>query len=295
MKILILTGGNSSERKISLLSAKNVAEALKENGHEIKIHDLKNGYGKIRQLAKDLDLLFPVLHGEEGEGGILHEYIAKIGKPIIGTNNYIGLKKAWYKISFKKFCDKNRILTSKWRIIENPGDIIKFGFPSVVKTSSGGSSREVFILKSKNDLIKQKRKIFKHKDLFVEKYIDGVEVTVAVLNNRALPVLEIVPPENGWFDYKNKYSGQTKEISNAPSLRKITKIKVQKIALDIHKYFNLGSYSRTDFIIDERGKPVVLEINTIPGLTSGSLVPNSVKAAGLTFNQMLEELVKTAQ
>ena len=295
MKILILTGGNSSERKISFLSAKNVARALKENGHIVKIYDLKNGYGIIKKLAKDFDIIFPVLHGEEGEGGFLHKFISKINIRVVGTNNYIGLKKAWYKIPFKKFCDNNKILTSPWKTIKKPEEIIKFGFPSVVKTSSGGSSREVFILKSEKDLLKYKKEIFKHKDLFVEQYIPGIEVTVAVLNNRTLPILEIVPPQKGWFDYKNKYSGETKEIPNAPSLTGESKKEVQKIALKIHKFFDLGSYSRTDFIVDKKGKPYVLEINTIPGMTEGSLVPKEVKAAGLTFNQMVEELVKSAQ
>ncbi len=295
MKILILTGGNSSERKISFMSAKNVAKALKENGHKVKVYDLKNGYGPIKKIAKDFDVIFPVLHGEEGEGGLLHKFISKINIRVVGTNNYIGLKKAWYKIPFKKFCDKNKILTSLWKPIKKPEDVIKFGFPCVVKTSSGGSSREVFILKSKKDLLKFKKEIFKHKDLFVEQYLTGIEVTAAVLNNRALPILEIVPPQKGWFDYKNKYSGETKEIPNAPSLTGESKKEVQKIALKIHRFFDLGSYSRTDFIVDKKGKPYVLEINTIPGMTEGSLVPKEAKAAGLTFNQMVEELIKSAR
>lgn len=295
MKILILTGGNSSERKISFMSAKNVARALKENGHKVKIYDLRKGYGPIINLAKDYDVLFPILHGEEGEGGILHKFLFKTGKPIVGTNNYKGIKKAWYKISFKRFCDKNKILTPAWKIFKKFDEVIKFGFPCVVKTSSGGSSREVFILKSNKDLVRYKNKIFKYKDLFAEKYIEGTEVTVAVLQNNTLPILEIVPPESGWFDYKNKYSGETEEIPNAPSLSIETKIKIQKIALNVHKHFNLGSYSRSDFIVDKAGKPYILEINVIPGLTKGSLVPKEAEAAGLTFNQFLERLINTAR
>lgn len=295
MKILILTGGNSSERKISFMSAKNVARTLKENGHKVKLYDLRKGYGPIVNLARDYDVLFPILHGEEGEGGILHKFLFKTGKPIVGTNNYKGIKKAWYKISFKRFCDKNKILTPAWKKFKKFDEIIKFGFPCVVKTSSGGSSREVFILKSNKDLAKYKNKIFKYKDLFAEKYIEGTEVTVAVLHNNTLPILEIIPPESGWFDYKNKYSGETAEIPNAPSLSIKTKIKIQKIALNVHKHFNLGSYSRSDFIVDQAGKPYILEINVIPGLTKGSLVPKEAEAAGLTFNQFLEKLINTAR
>ncbi len=277
------------------MSAKNVAQALKENGHKVKIYDLKKGYGPIVNLAKNYDVLFPILHGEEGEGGILHKFLFKTGKPIVGTNNYKGIKKAWYKISFKRFCDKNKILTPSWKTFKKFDEVIKFGFPCVVKTSNGGSSREVFILKSNKDLVRYKNEIFKHKDLFAEKYIKGTEVTVAVLQNNTLPILEIVPPENGWFDYKNKYSGETAEIPNAPSLSIKTKIKIQKIALNVHKHFNLGSYSRSDFIVDKAEKPYILEINIIPGLTKGSLVPKEAEAAGLTFAQFLEKLINTAR
>ncbi|MCL5435155.1 MAG: hypothetical protein M1405_02085 [Patescibacteria group bacterium] len=145
MKVLLLTGGNSSERKISLLSAMQVKKALIENGHKVKVYDLKNGYSPIKKLSKSFDVLFPVLYGEEGEGGVLHKFISKIEKPIVGTRNYKEMQKAWYKIPFKKFCDKNKIFTPDWKIVKSERDVLKFGFPSVLKTSSGGSSKEVVI------------------------------------------------------------------------------------------------------------------------------------------------------
>lgn len=289
MNILLLTGGNSSERKISLLSAAQVKKALIENGHKVKIYDLKNGYLPIKDLSKKYDVLFPVLHGEEGEGGKLHKYLSGLKKPIVGSKNYKGFQKAWYKISFKKYCDKNNLLTPKWKIVKTSKDVTSFGFPCVVKTSSGGSSREVYILKSKKELSGKAREIFSHKDLFVEDYIQGQEATAGVLNNKALAVIQIVPPENSWFNYKNKYSGQTKEIVDSPNLSPKTKIKIQKMALKIHRFFNLGSYSRTDFMIDENDKIYVLEINTIPGLTSESLLP---KETGIPFKKFIETLVK---
>ena len=97
MKVLVITGGDSSEREVSLTSAKNVQKALKENGHDVKQYDLRKGYEPIIKLAKSFEILFPVLHGEEGEGGQLHEFISKINKPIVGTRNHKGLTKAWYK------------------------------------------------------------------------------------------------------------------------------------------------------------------------------------------------------
>ena len=292
MKILIITGGDSSERKVSLTSANEVLKALLKKDYEAKFYDLKKGYQPLKNLSKKFDALFPVLHGEEGEGGKLHEFLSKLNRPIVGSKNYKGFRKAWYKIPFKKYCDKNNVLSSAWKVINTAEDVIKFGFPCVVKTSNGGSSREVLILKSKEDLNKNNKNIFKYKNLFVEKYIAGTEVTIGIFNNKALPILEIVAPKGKWFDYKNKYSGETKEILNTPSLNGKTKKEIQKIALKIHQHFNLGSYSRIDFMVNEKGIPYVLEVNTIPGLTSQSLLPKEVVATGITFEQFIDTLVK---
>lgn len=296
MKILILTGGNSSERTVSLNSAKNVKNALLKNGHKVKFYDLKNGYEGIKNLAEQYDILFPVLHGEEGEGGTLHKFISKINKPIVGGRNYKEFHRAWYKISFKKFCDDNKITTSPWRIVKNDKDVLSFGFPCVLKTSSGGSSKEVVILKSKNDLKKQNyKKIINLKNpVFVERYINGTEVTVGIVNGKAYPLLEIIPPKGSWFNYKNKYWNTSKEIPFAPSVDKKLQIKIQKIALKIYRSFDIGSYCRIDFIINNN-IPYVLELNTIPGMTPGSLLPKQAKAAGISFNQLMEILIKSAK
>lgn len=292
MKILILTGGSSSERTVSLNSAKNVKNALITNKHKVKLYDLKNGYENIKKLSKDFDILFPVLHGEEGEGGQLHKFLSKLNKPIVGSKNYKGFKNAWYKIPFKKYCDRNNILTPRWKLINKINDVIKFGFPCVAKTSSGGSSREVFIVKSVNDLRKQTKTIFKHKNLFAEEFITGQEATVGVLNNKALQIIEIITPSNSWFNYKNKYSGFTQEIVDSKNISPKLKKGMQRTALKIHRHFHLGSYSRTDFMISKNGKTYVLEINTIPGLTSESLLPKETK---MPFKKFIEILVNSAK
>lgn len=296
MKILVITGGNSSERKISLISAREVKKALIKNGHKVIIFDLKKGYISLKNLSRNFDVLFPVLHGEEGEGGILQQALSKLNKPVVGTKNYKGMKKAWYKIPFKKFCDKNKIKTAKWKIVSNEKDVLKFGLPSVLKTSSGGSSREVVILKSAADLKKNNfKKIMKlNLPTFVEEYKKGIEVTCGILNGGALPLLEIVPPKGSWFNYKNKYDNSTKEIPFAPSLSKDMQKNVQNLALKIFKSFDLGSYCRIDFIVADN-IPYVLELNTIPGMTPGSLLPKQAKAAGISFGQMLEILMKSAK
>ena len=296
MRILILTGGNSSERTVSLTSAKTVKKALQKNGHKVKLYDLTQGYQEIVNEAKDFDVLFPVLHGEEGEAGPLHKFLAKIKKPIAGTRNYKGLNAAWNKIPFKKYCDKNGIKTPNWTIVKNKEDVIKFGFPCVLKASNGGSSREVVILKTPKDMQNGefKRLIKSDMPLFVEEYLKGTEVTVGILDGKILPFLEIVPPKGSWFSYENKYTNSTREIPFAPSVTKAKQQEITKIFLKIQNHFNLGTYFRTDFIVSDE-IPYVLDVNTIPGLTPGSLFPKQALAAGMSFSQMLEKLITSAK
>lgn len=295
MKILIVTGGISSERSISLLSAKQVKKGLVEAGHKIRMYDLIKG-PVIKTLVKDIDVIFPVMHGRQGEDGSLYKSFIKLGKPYVGCtpkSSQIALD----KIIFNKICDQQKIKKPEWKVVKNIGDIKKFGFPCVLKAATGGSSREVVILQSEKDLKKALvKKIFSLKDRFlVEEFIQGTEVTVGIVFGKVLPVIEIVPPESGWFDYKNKYSGKSQEIIDAPSLDQQTKKVIQKIALQINKKLNLSPYSRTDMIVADK-TPYILEVNPPSGvgLTAESLLPKAAKAAGLTFSKLLDKMVRQA-
>lgn len=293
MKVLIVTGGNSSERKISLMSAKQVQKALKEKGYSVEVFDFKKGKDALRKKAQDFDILFPVMHGAYGEGGELHKFLNKLEKPIVGTHNHNGLREAWYKISFKQYCDRNRVPSAKWKRVKSKEDIVEFGFPCILKSESGGSSREVERIFEKKDLSKYsvKKLLKNYNDLFVESFIKGTEITVGILLGRALPAIEIVPPKDSWFDYRNKYWGKTEEIPFAPSVDLKLQKKIQKTCEKIHKDFSLGSYSRIDCIVDGSSY-YILEVNTIPGLTSSSLLPKAALAVGVSFPDLMERLVK---
>lgn len=295
MKILIITGGNSPERKISLISAKAVKDALEKVGHRVKLFDLKKSYPNLKKVLPKFDVIFPVLHGEEGEGGDLQKFLARSGKSFVG-GDWRGFKKGWYKIPFKKFCDKNKIPTAPWKIIHSTRNIITFGFPCLLKASDGGSSIEVFILNSDKDLKKSivKKLISSNRSLFVESFIGGVEVTVGILGDRALPVIEIIPPKEEWFSYKNKYSDKTRDIPFAPSIFQSLQEKIQSIALQIHRKLRLGHISRVDFIVSDN-IPYALEVNTIPGMTLKSLFPKAAKAAGINFPELTNNLVRMAK
>lgn len=292
MRILIISGGDDSERRISLMSAKQVKKALESTGNEVKIFDLRDGQAKLRSEAVNFDVLFPVLHGEQGESGQLQKFLKTLKTPFVGQDLNLEMSE-WYKIPFKKWCNQNQILTADWTEIKTKSDILKFGLPAVLKSSAGGSSREVAVIKSKADLYTYHvNKILKLNNLMVERYLEGVEITVGIFLGKPLPVVEIVPEAGQWFDYKNKYWGKTQEIVNAPSLTEKQRQEAQAIALRIHQKLGLGPFPRIDFIVS-KGEPYVLEFNTIPGVTNVSLLPKASQAEGVSFEQMCQKLVES--
>src|SRR5258708_5590176 len=281
MKILIISGGNSSERKISLISARAAKKALEEKGHLVKLFDFKKGFKELKKTLFKFDVIFPVMHGREGEDGMLYSFLHSLGVPFVGSHP-IGAEVAFDKILFKRFCDRNKFPTAEWKVIKNKADIVGFGFPCVFLAANGGSSREVALLNSVSDLEKDStQKILQLNDHFyVERLLKGVEITAGILHDQALPLVEIVPPNDGWFDYQNKYPGETREIPHAPSVGKKVQLQAQEIALMIHQKLKLGSFSRTDIIVSDN-TPFVLEVNTPGGvgLTPKSLFPKAAKAA----------------
>src|SRR5207249_4264981 len=126
-------------------------EALENFGHKVKLFDLKKGFGELKKIVKKFDVVFPVLHGEEGEGGNLQKFLSELKIHFVG-GDYKGFKQGWFKIPFKRWARQNNILSAEWRKVKTKKDILDFGFPAVLKSSSGGSSKEVVILKSDKDL-----------------------------------------------------------------------------------------------------------------------------------------------
>jgi D-alanine-D-alanine ligase len=346
MKVLIISGGNTSERKIALISARGVRLALAENNISSKIFDLKKGYSALKTEIYEYDVIFPVLHGSEGEDGTLYQFLRSIGIPYVGSEPE-GAKVAFDKILSKRYFEKEGIPTGRWKILDTTTvtaseyshlnlsfsreseskpchagakqseaiasqirdsigrdapsrmtnvyhQVIKFGFQCVLKAAEGGSSREVEILRSEKDLKHSRvQNLLKLNNVYIEELLVGTEITVGVLEGKALPPIEIVPPEGKWFDFKNKYSGETQEIVGAPSVDTKVQKQAQNIALKIHKQLNLGPYSRTDFII-VKNVPYVLEVNTPCGVgfTPQSLFPKAAQAIGLSFAALCVLLVE---
>lgn len=294
MKILVIGGGNYGEREVSLKSAAEVQRALRELGHEVSFADPAEGENKLRQAIAESELVFPILHGEGGEDGSIQEVIDSVGRPYLGS----GVEES--RLSFDKAAFKERlaeagILTPKSAVVDVEGfersELRRR--PFVLKPFDSGSSIDTFIIRDvDSDLSKLREVLKKRGRMLLEELIEGVEITVGVLGETALPVVEIVPPSGQEFDYENKYNGATQELVPPEHVDDATVERAQRLGEKVHQLAGARHLSRTDMMVDTDGKIYVLEINTLPGFTPQSLYPKAAAAAGLDWNQLNERLVE---
>ena len=340
MKILVLAGGNSTERDVSLVSGTGVYKALKRKGHDVVLADVYMGidlsddelenvfsldrdfsegirnigeispdikdfevirgrsedgfFGKnILKLCKMADIVFLALHGMNGEDGRIQATLDLLGIKYTGTD-YVSSAMAMDKGLTKAVFEAADIRTPKGFSVKKGGplrigDII---YPCVVKTSHGGSSVGVYFVNKEEELTDALNKAFSYEnDVVIEQFIKGREMTCAVLNGQALPIVEIIP-KSGRYDYKNKYQpGATQEICPADCSYKLTK-KVQKTAEEAYMALRLMVYARMDFIVDEDENVWCLEANTLPGMTPTSLIPQEAAAVGIDYDELCQRLVE---
>ena len=298
-KIAVLMGGPSSEREVSLKTGKFVSRALEELGYKVKPIKVSSN---IKFLSSNLKkfkphIVFNALHGTFGEDGSVQKILTNLN--LLYTHSgiqtsVIAMNKNKSKILFKKL----NIPTPKGIIVgkNNINKYLKkppFPFPLVIKPTSEGSSVGVKICKNLNKL--KKYKMFKSNKYLIEEFILGRELTVGIMNNKVLDIIELETKKE-FYDYKSKYTkGMTKYIIPA-NIPKNIEIKCKKYALKIHKYFKCKGITRTDFRYYEndsaKKKLYVLEINTQPGMTPLSLVPMMAKKAGISFNKLVANILK---
>lgn len=295
--IIVLCGGESTERKISLKSGEMVFKSINRKKYGVKLLDTKKDLYRLINLTrnKKIDLVFIALHGPGGEDGSIQGFLESLKIKYIGSGvlaSAVGMNK---EIT-KRLLKANNIKTPRFKIIEEGDRGNKLiSFPFVVKPINQGSSVGIEIVKNKKDFQKALKKIFVFdKKALIEEYIKGRELSVPIIgrgkNLKVLPVVEIIPRGQEFFNYKAKYSGKSDEIVPARISKKITK-EAQNIALRVHKMVGCRDISRTDMIL-KNNKIFVLEINTIPGMTSESLVPKSAKVYGLSFKELIDCFIR---
>jgi D-alanine-D-alanine ligase len=343
MKIVVLAGGLSSERNVSLSSGVLVAEALRSRGHRVALVDMYMGnegrsgpvqalfdaplpteWKKVAVDAPDLeqvkaarqdksesffgpgvlelcrmaDIVFLGLHGSCGEDGRVQAALDVLGIPFTGAD-YLSSAIAMDKDLTKRLVAPKGVCTPRWERVRYRGADIpalaaKTELPVVVKPLSGGSSIGVSIARTAEELAAALRDCLGYGGTVVlEQYVQGREIQMAYLVDRALPSIEIIPSD-GFYDYRNKYQpGAAQEVTPAdipPELE-------ARIARDTRTVFEtlgLAVYARADFIVDEAGTPWFLEINTLPGMTPTSLVPQEAAAVGISYEELCETIVNAS-
>ncbi|MBF0257483.1 MAG: D-alanine--D-alanine ligase [Desulfamplus sp.] len=303
IRLALLSGGDSSEREVSLSSGKQVYEALDKSKYDIVRYDPKTDLQKIVEDAPAIDVALLILHGPNGEDGTVQGLLDLLKIPYQGAG-VLGSALAMNKLAAKKMYEHANIPVppyipfSKGEIVETDAWVNKIGLPMVIKPVCAGSSVGMSIVKKESDIAPSVEKaLLFDNNLLLESYIKGVELTCGVLGNReleALPVIEIIPGEGyEFFDYNAKYlKGATEEICPARIDDEI-RDKVQEYALAAHRALFLKGYSRSDMILSN-GDIYLLETNTIPGMTATSLYPQSAKVAGYSFTQILDRLIALA-
>ena len=250
----------------------------------------------VLQVCAMADLVFLALHGSCGEDGRIQATLDLLGVPYTGSN-YVSSGMAMDKAITKRFMDAEGIRTAPWHDVryteaDIPALVEKLETPCAVKIVNGGSSIGVELPDTKEELAGALRRMLQYGDhVVVEKKIKGREIQVAVLGDAYLPAVEIIP-KNAYFDYESKYQkGGAVEICPAPITDDEWK-QVGQAALKLHKALGLSVYSRTDFILDEEGRAWCLEVNTLPGMTPTSLVPQEAAAAGMDYDTLCEKIAE---
>jgi len=290
MHYLILGGGISPEKEVSHRSAHAVQRALEALGHTVTYSDPEFvTTEEIMTLAKSSDGVFPILHGIGGEDGSIQTMLEKESIPYFGPRPE-ACRNTFDKADFKRLLEQHAIPTPRWNVISEEALVTEplAQEPFVLKPISGGSSIDTFIVRSLPfDDTPLKEALSRYGSMIIEELIDGTEVTVGILENTALPVIEIIPPANQDFDYENKYNGATQELCPPVSVSEERQAASQKLALEVHLVTQCVHISRTDIMIDKNGNQFVIDTNTIPGLSDQSLYPKAALTAGYSWNDLV--------
>ena len=343
MKIVVLAGGLSTERDVSLVSGAGICRTLRERGHEAFLLDVYLGFPydadklkevftlpgagleiaegikttepdlaaikisradqsdcflgpNVIEICRMADIVFMGLHGDVGENGKLQATFDLLGIRYTGPN-YLGSALAMDKGIAKKIFKMSGVPTPLGTSIKKAQkDVtlaeLNLSLPVVVKPCSGGSSIGVYIVDTEEAYREAIEKSFKYEDeVVIEPYIKGREFACGIIGGKALPIIEIIP-KTGFFDYANKYqAGATEEICPAPIPEEIAQ-KMQRATELAFKSLKLDIYSRADFLLDEKGDIYCLEVNTLPGMTATSLLPQEAKAAGIEYGELCELIIE---
>src|SRR5712691_10438702 len=292
-KIAVLMGGPGSEREVSLATGRGVSNALRSLGADVVEIDVRN---EQFQLPDDIELAFNTIHGTFGEDGQLQKTLEDRGVRYTG-DGVEGSRNAFDKILSKQKFIEHKVATPESEVI-GVGRRPKMSVPLVVKPARQGSTVGVVIVKNENELDGAMKEAGKYdRKLLVEKFVSGRELTIGILGDQALPILEIIP-KGGFYDFNTKYpflnpqaGASAEHVCPAKIDAALTK-KIQELALQAFRALGLVVYGRVDVLLSEAGDPFVLEVNTIPGMTEASLLPEGAAAAGINYVDLCLRIIE---
>lgn len=298
-RIAVVMGGASAEREISIRSGSEVARALSSLGYDVQSLDYDERFlDAIRQLKPDL--VFIALHGPGGEDGHVQALLEYLSIPYTGS----GLEAAALSMDkhlTKKLLAAEGLPTPVWDLFDLSGGTLpllpgSLDLPLVVKPRFEGSSAGVTIVHTHEEWTTAMLDASKsYSQILAEEYLEGREFTCAVLGEEALPVIEVVANRDGFYSYGAKYEpGGSTHVVPAPIDEDLA-ARLQMLALSAHRLLGLRDYSRSDFIVTADQRPYLLEINSLPGLTPVSLVPDACAAVGISFESLIDRLVGYAR
>ena len=292
LNIVVFLGGPSAEREVSLRSGRAVARALGSVGHKVTELDPQPGKWK---LPTNTDVVFLALHGSYGEDGAVQEELEALGVPFTGCDSVAS------RIAFDKVITKERLVsanipTAKYTVIKDPKTPFPSAlkFPVVAKPVRQGSSVGLKFVDRFEDWESALAESLRFdSEVLVEERVIGRETTVAILDDVPLPIVE-VRPKQGTYDYQNKYTaGATEYFCPAP-FDAVTTARIQEAARGAFKVVGGRDYARVDVMVTQQNEPVVLEVNTLPGMTETSLFPKAAAAAGMSYADVCEKMVELA-
>jgi D-alanine-D-alanine ligase len=297
--VTVLMGGPSAEREVSLLSGKAIADALRRLGHRVTEADISPGDVSALD-AGAIDAVFIALHGEFGESGEVQALCEERGLAYTGSGPRAS-RTAIDKAAAKRVFQEAGLRTPRWVVAEagqtaRQAELIAdLSLPVVIKPIDGGSSLDVVIARDEPERDRALKDLLaKYGRVLVERFIAGREMTVGVLENRALPVLEIIPSRE-FYDYAAKYAdGAGTRYTFDHALPADTVAGMEAAALTAFESLGCRDMGRVDFILDAQGIPWLLEVNTIPGFTGHSLLPMAAGRAGLSFDQLVGRILAPA-
>lgn len=295
MRVGVIMGGISSEREVSLNSGQSILANLDKEKYEI-IPIVIDAKEDLFTKVKDIDFALLALHGKFGEDGTVQAVLQTMGIPYSGCDT-LSSAVCMDKDMTKKILKSRDIRTAPWFNVKSLEDIdyVKIdnlGYPVVVKPNNGGSSVATFVVKEKSEIENAVIEALKwDKEVMVEKYIKGDEITCPILDGQMFPVLAI-KPKSAFFDYTSKYSdGGADEfiVELEPALHQ----QVEEMALATYNALKCSVYARVDMIVSE-GVPYILEVNTLPGMTKNSLFPKSAAGKNVDFSKLLDLIIETS-